>query len=61
MAYNLEKSSEGNESQKCDWCYKGASDKLKTDGKSSLQYISRKTQNILNKDSSKELNISSKL
>lgn len=59
MACNLEKSSKGNESQK--WCYKRDSDKLKIEVKNSLQYIFCKIQNILNKDSSKELNISCKL
>lgn len=60
MACNLEKSSEGNESRKCDWCYKVTVTNKNTI-KSSRQHISCKTQNILNKDSSKELNISSKL
>lgn len=57
MAWNQEKSTEGNGSQKCNWCHKGDSDKIKIEVKISLQYISCKTQNILNKDSSKELNI----
>lgn len=29
MAWNLEKSSEGNESQMTDWCHKGDRDQIK--------------------------------